>query len=162
MAADWKAQVGTSALRHLPAGEISRTVKSTGTGYRPSVEAQIDLPAEVTSPARARRFALGILAGLDVHELADTMVLLVSEVVTNAVVHARTACTLRILHDERCLRVELHDASIHPAVVSSWDGDRPGGRGMTLVSSLADGWGSDVDGGGKVVWFELALPIASA
>lgn len=94
--------------------------------------------------------------------MVDVALLLVSELVTNAVVHAGTPSTLRLSHDEGRLRVELRDASTDQAFVvpASQNGHRPGGRGVLLIDTLADRWGSEVDEQGKIVWFELMVPPA--
>ncbi len=122
----------------------------------------IALPADVSSPALARRFVLRSFSGSDVEGLTDVVVLLVSELVTNAVLHARSDSVLKLSHERERLRVELHDASTEGAVAvvvgADEDGGGPGGRGVLLVDALADRWGSDRDEYGKTVWFELAAP----
>lgn len=129
-------------------------------GYRPGVERAIELPAEVSSPALARQFVTDSVAETELDALADLALLLVSELVTNAVVHAGTPSVLRLVHGHGRLRVELHDASIEEAYVvpASQNGYRPGGRGVLLIDTLADRWGSEVDEHGKIVWFELVVP----
>lgn len=120
----------------------------------------IELPADVSSPALARRFVLRSFSGSGVEDLTDVVVLLVSELVTNAVLHARSDSVLKLSHERERLRVELHDASTEGAVVVGGDerGGGAGGRGVLLVDALADRWGSDRDERGKTVWFELAAP----
>ena len=120
----------------------------------------IALPADVSSPALARRFVLRSFSGSGVEGLTDVVVLLVSELVTNAVLHARSDSVLKLSHESERLRVELHDANTEGAVLVGADerGGGPGGRGVLLVDALADRWGSDRDEHGKTVWFELAAP----
>lgn len=119
----------------------------------------VELPAAVTSPALARRFVMERCAASGDAALAEVVVLLVSELVTNAVLHARTASVLRLHRGDGRLRVELHDASTEPAVArpAGQNGQRTGGRGVLLVESLADRWGSDVGEHGKTVWFEVVV-----
>ena len=91
-------------------------------------------------------------------DLVDTAVLLTSELVTNAVLHGRSPVTLEVLLSARRLRVQVgDDNSCHPEPRSAQH-DAPDGRGLQIISLLADAWG--VTGGriGKTVWFELARP----
>ncbi len=119
----------------------------------------IELPADVSSPALARRFITESFAGSENAEVTEIVLLLVSELVTNAVLHAHSASVLRLSDQGGRLRVELHDLSSDDAVIpASQNGHRTGGRGVLLIDNLADRWGSDVDEHGKTVWFELATP----
>lgn len=73
-------------------------------------------------------------------DLVDSVVLAVSELVTNAHVHAHSAAQLILTWDEECLHVTVHDASTHmPQQRHAGDGAL-GGRGMLLVDALADTW----------------------
>lgn len=120
----------------------------------------IQLPADVSSPALARRFVTECCAESGDAKLSEIAVLLVSELVTNAVVHAHTPSVLTLSRSTGRLRVELRDANPDPALISSatQNGHREGGRGVLLVQTLADRWGSDAHEGGKTVWFELVVP----
>lgn len=95
--------------------------------------------------------------------LTDLTELLVSELVTNAVVHAGTPCELRICPDGDGVRVEVRDDDPSLPVV----GDHPdpmdtSGRGVALVRDLADEFGMrPVSSGGKAVWFFLRHPPAT-
>lgn len=81
--------------------------------------------------------------------------LLVSELVTNAVLHARTGCTVRLIYDDSHLRVEVGDGN--PAAPSRrrYSEQSGTGRGLALVEALAQDWGVDSVPDGKVVWFVL-------
>jgi anti-sigma regulatory factor (Ser/Thr protein kinase) len=94
----------------------------------------------------------------------DVSLLLVSELVTNAVLHSRPPLRLLAVCDGACLRVEVHDGdrASAPTLRRTHDelaeGDSaPGGRGLKLVEALASRWGSREYDGGKLVWFELDL-----
>ncbi len=91
--------------------------------------------------------------------LADTAELLVSELVTNAVRYADAPIGLRLMLDE-VLRVEVADPLPDPPRQRRAARTDEGGRGLELVHSLADNWGTRVEGEGKVVWFEQSLPMS--
>ncbi|WP_020140386.1 ATP-binding protein [Streptomyces sp. 351MFTsu5.1] len=119
-------------------------------------------PAEV---GRARRWARARLVGSGVgadEPLAETLILLVSELVTNAVVHTGLPAVLRLSlpgveakSESVPVRLEVADRS-GLAPVPRWvDGDATGGRGLALVDGLADRWGWSREGAGKSIWCEL-------
>jgi anti-sigma regulatory factor (Ser/Thr protein kinase) len=91
--------------------------------------------------------------------VADTAVLLVSELVTNAVLHARTPLHLRIRWHANRLRVEVGDGNPAHPTVQKPDPFSPGGRGLLLVDRLAPAWGVEEKAAGKVVWFELPTTV---
>jgi anti-sigma regulatory factor (Ser/Thr protein kinase) len=94
-------------------------------------------------------------------ELSDTMALLVSELVSNVVLHARTPCSLRIAQQRGRIRVEVRDGSDRlPGMRERPDPLAQSGRGMQLVDGLSVAHGVDPDPcGGKRVWFELDVPV---
>ncbi|MET8567866.1 ATP-binding protein [Streptomyces sp. NPDC004783] len=117
-------------------------------------------PAEV---GRARRWARSRLAGSGIEAdepLAETLVLLVSELVTNAVVHTGRPAVLRLVlpgavTEEATVRLEVDDDCGRAPVPRCPDGDATGGRGLALVDGLADRWGWSREGAGKRIWCEL-------
>ncbi|WP_351226169.1 SpoIIE family protein phosphatase [Streptomyces sp. NPDC002133] len=124
-------------------------------GIAPSDVAYWFLEPEEQAPGRARRLARRALArwGLE-EELSDSVELLVSEVVTNAVRYAERPVTLRLLRTD-VLRCEVGDDSPQlPRQRRARDTDE-GGRGLFLVNRLARRWGATRLSTGKVVWFEL-------
>lgn len=126
-------------------------------GIAPSDVAYWFLDPEETAPGRARRFARRALTRWGLEELSDSLELLVSEVVTNAVRYAERPVTLRLLRTD-VLRCEVGDDSPQlPRQRRARDTDE-GGRGLFLVNRLARRWGATRLSSGKVVWFELALP----
>ncbi|WP_411105653.1 SpoIIE family protein phosphatase [Streptomyces sp. cmx-4-9] len=128
-------------------------------GIAPSDVAYWFLDPEETAPGRARRFARRALARWGLEELQDSLELLVSEVVTNAVRYAERPVTLRLLRTD-VLRCEVGDDSPQlPRQRRARDTDE-GGRGLFLVNRMARRWGATRLSSGKVVWFELGLPGA--
>lgn len=105
----------------------------------------------------ARRFARAAL-----HESSadvDTVLLLVSEVVTNAVLHARGAIRLVVEDHDEVVRVEVFDSSPLPPRMHHFRLASATGRGLRLLDQLSQTWGVDtVSGDGKVVWFEVGMP----
>ena len=107
-------------------------------------------------PRSARAFLSDALLAWDQEGHADTAALLVSELVTNAIVHGRSAVQLRVAMLESTIRVEVNDTSVHAPCLAPSSPCEPGGYGLPLVDSLADQWGYEViPGQGKRVWFEL-------
>jgi PAS domain S-box-containing protein len=121
-------------------------------------EAVLHLPEDLRSAGTARAFVRRQLAEWDAGGLEDAAVLLVSELVTNAVVHARSSARLRLQLRTTSLRVEVTDSAVHlrPRPRDA-DDEATNGRGLGLVASLAQRWGSRPDAdGGKTVFAELS------
>ncbi|MFC9591873.1 SpoIIE family protein phosphatase [Streptomyces sp. NPDC056944] len=115
------------------------------------------LPREPRSVGRARELARAQLAAWDLEALVDTVELLVSELVTNALRYGEGEIRLRLLRD-RTLVCEVWDAGlVQPRRRRARDTDE-GGRGLQLVGLLSSSWGSRRTPRGKTVWFELDLP----
>lgn len=100
----------------------------------------------------------------EARELADDVLLLVSEVVTNACLHAGGPEELVLRLRDGVLRVEVADPSPeHPRRGGPRPASLPGGHGVMVLDRLAGRWGSrEREGeGGKVVWLEIAGPTGS-
>lgn len=112
-----------------------------------------DLPATADGVAVARDCAR---SALDAHdpEVVDTVTLLISELVTNALLHARSTPRLQIEHCADSVRVTVDDQSNQrPQLRQPSRTDDQGGRGMLLVDALASSWGWEPRANGKCVWF---------
>jgi len=111
----------------------------------------------LSAPAQARDRVDGYLEGLGLtSELRSDVLLAVSELVTNAVTHARAAPLVHIGLTPGLLRLEVHDTSPnHPVKLPA--GSSAGGFGVRLISELADSWGWEHVRGGKVVWAQFDL-----
>ncbi|MBD2834559.1 ATP-binding protein [[Kitasatospora] papulosa] len=90
-------------------------------------------------------------------EETDVAELLLSELVTNALIHTRNGAVVTVTSMAARLRVEVRDftAGQEPAPYVPNADDGTHGRGLLLVQSLADSWGVTAKALGKVVWFEL-------
>ncbi|MFJ9770889.1 ATP-binding protein [Kitasatospora sp. NPDC101157] len=113
--------------------------------------------------SRAALWSWGWLPTVDEERLAVTeyVLLMVSELVTNACLHAPGGPReLRLDWDGVRLRVEVADASpVEPRLHRYADPGRPGGHGLRVVDRLARAWGSAPEGGGKLVWLEVPSPL---
>ncbi|MEI7029957.1 ATP-binding protein [Streptomyces pratensis] len=108
-----------------------------------------------TPPKTARDWARRHLESLDwtagSPETVDAVLLTVSELVTNAHVHAESGAQLVMTWDGRCLHVAVHDASSALPRARPPSDERLGGRGMFLVDALADSWEAHPCPDGKTV-----------
>ena len=117
--------------------------------------------ADERSVAKARAFAREMLENWDAGDLADSVVLLVSELVTNAVVHAGTTARLELRLDTQSVRVEvedLHPRRVLPMVVDAPADEAEDGRGLLITFSLASAWGVDYTAASKRVWLRFDRP----
>lgn len=124
----------------------------------PEVVADEELPPDASSASLARGVVRrAMVASLNENEEAlDAAQLAISEVVTNALVHAAPPLRLRVLLADQSLRVELSDASPRLPATRHFGDTAPTGRGLRLIEELVSRWGSHPTPGGKVVWFEIS------
>lgn len=106
--------------------------------------------------AKAREKACAWLLTRGLDDLVDTTELLVSELVTNALRHGRGDIRVRLLRDATVVCEVWDDGYAQPRRRRAQETDE-GGRGLQLVSLLAERWGSRRTPHGKIVWFELGL-----
>lgn len=127
----------------------------------------MDVPLELEPDPRsvrtARSWIVEQLATIDREDLADSARLGVSELVTNAILHADPPIRLRLGGTPQHPRVEVHDTSVVPPSLRRMNDEAQllatVGRGMGIVATYSTTWGAEVSLAGKVVWFE---PAASA
>ncbi len=102
-----------------------------------------------------RRWARGHLEGMGWTELApetvDDVLLTVSELITNAHVHAHSDAQVVLTWDRVCLHVSVTDASTEVPAPRAADPDSVSGRGMAIVDALADSWETHAQAGGKTI-----------
>lgn len=117
--------------------------------------------ADLRAVPESRRAVRALLTDWASPERSAVAELLTSELVTNALVHTDHEAVLTATLGSRGLRVEVRDFASRmprPRVPHSDGGTH--GRGLVLVSSLADEWGVRRHGVGKSVWFELGADAA--
>ena len=122
-----------------------------------TVQRRAHLAPRPDSARRARRIVATALAEAGRDDLVETAELLVSELVTNSVVHARTPIELVVTADRAGLRVAVHDGSAHLPSLRQYGRTATTGRGLELLTLLAHrhGTDADADAAGKTVWFEM-------
>lgn len=118
----------------------------------------LDLPPSTDSVPAARQFVRARLHGAAAD--VDIATLLVSELVTNAILHARTGVTVTVEEHGVLAYVAVRDGSPIPPRIHSFSPTSATGRGLRMLDRLARRWGVDADpsNGGKVVWFEVGEP----
>lgn len=149
-AALWRAQLG----ERRPPSELPQVAPPPGA--QAAVHEVAPRPAAV---GEARRFLRTVLDGWRIdQEVADTAVLCVSELVTNAVIHSGTECSVRMVLETDVLTTTVHDHGVREVAAEPLDDPlRVHGRGLQLVEALAARWGYELDADGTTVWFVLDL-----
>jgi anti-sigma regulatory factor (Ser/Thr protein kinase) len=117
-----------------------------------------DVPPDPAAVAHARRFLRNTMDDWDIgEETTDAAELCLSELVTNAVIHAHSGCSVRVLVEQGILTTTVRDngAPTAGALEHADDPLRVHGRGLELVDVLATRWGSELNTVGTTVWFVL-------
>ena len=125
-----------------------------------TLTASIDLPSARASVPAARHLLLDVLRAWAVPQDRDDAALLVTELVANVIDHVQgeAVLTLEMAFSDEWLRISVADGSSVRPVVRELEHDQPRGRGLLLVKTIADRWGSEDHRGGKRVWFDLRPP----
>lgn len=113
-------------------------------------------PASPTTPREARHFVLDTLQDWGYGGAADLAALLVTELTTNAVLHARSELDVVVSTVEGGIRVAVADRSRVVPSPRRHSLDSATGRGLQLVADLSRSWGIDRRSDGKWIWFEVA------
>ena len=120
----------------------------------------LDLPAAVGSPALARSSLRVLLQAWGVPPpVVDDALLIVTELVTNSVMHAGTPARLDATRTATDLRFGVSDSNATTPAARVAATESEGGRGLALVDALASAWGSLTTSDGKTVWAELRLTV---
>jgi anti-sigma regulatory factor (Ser/Thr protein kinase) len=126
-------------------------------GTRTPGRAELPLPAAAASVSEARRFLRRTLREWDVDALEWPATQALSELVTNAVLHAGTRVIVVLeLVGDGLLRLEVHDGSVRIPHQRRYGTQATTGRGIALVDGLSDRWGVEPSAHGKSVWCELS------
>jgi anti-sigma regulatory factor (Ser/Thr protein kinase) len=119
--------------------------------------AEVHVTAEYRSAGVARRFLRATLDDWDAAGFTDNAELILTELVTNAILHAKTEIVIRVDLGARALRLEVADGSPRQPIARHYSAEATTGRGLGLVDALAERWGVQPGADGKTVWAELAL-----
>ncbi|MCC5474036.1 SpoIIE family protein phosphatase [Streptomyces barringtoniae] len=150
--------------RSEPAGQAALPVDNRPRSSVITARAAATFEPVGRSVATARSFVRDTLQGWGFADIVDDAVVLTSELVTNAVVHAGTHADVLCLRAEDGVRIEVSDrypereVPLQNAAATMGSPDREGGRGLQLCAALATRWGVDYTPTHKNVWFQLNLP----
>ncbi|MFE7774616.1 ATP-binding protein [Streptomyces sp. NPDC057445] len=150
---------GATAARWMPAVEDEQALKALELFGNPTDE-EVRLPSRPESAATARRLTQYVVLrqwALS-PQIAEHAILLVSELVGNAVRHTGARVFgLRMLRRRGWIKVEVRDPSRGlPCLMPVRELDTSG-RGLFLVDKLSDRWGVDLLPRGKTTWFEMRI-----
>lgn len=116
---------------------------------------RLRLGPRLDAAARSRTYVRTALLAWGLEDLLDPVLLLTSEIVSNALLHAGTDMTVCVQQDGPGVRVEVTDGSGVPPVRRRMSSSATTGRGVQLLDSLADEWGWIPSLQGKSVWFRV-------
>jgi hypothetical protein len=120
---------------------------------KPQWSSEIRLAPEAQSVPAARRFVALQLAVHDLPMLVDDIVLVASELATNAFAHARSSFTVRLVGTGKAVTLVVKDGSTAVPALVNTEGLEVAGRGVAIVDLLSSEWGVIVDpDSGKAVW----------
>ena len=119
-----------------------------------AVSRTFPLPYDARSGYLARRYVETFAAEENLNGETVAMSIIASELVTNAVLHGKGSIELTLRHERGEVTVEVADGDARPATVRVPDIDEHsiGGKGLRIVASLADRWGTRLSHRGKTVW----------
>jgi anti-sigma regulatory factor (Ser/Thr protein kinase) len=124
-------------------------------GADPQLRSTQRFDASPDAPRASRLFVRAMLSGLD-PRLIEHAALVVTELATNAIVHARSDFTVTIGSAGGAVRVEVSDGSRTPPSRRTPSLHARGGRGLSIVAAVASTWGVVHTSDGKIVWAQLA------
>jgi anti-sigma regulatory factor (Ser/Thr protein kinase) len=119
-------------------------------------EFQVELPPDLSASAHARRHTVELLNGRCPQPLVDDVLIVVSELVTNAVRHTGGACALSVQVGTGQIVVEVCDGDGRPPVATRMQAVSLG-RGLGMVQMLTTRWGIERQPHGKTVWAEISM-----
>jgi DNA-binding NarL/FixJ family response regulator len=151
--------------RRVPPTKLADEIRTLGAMLE-MIEGAVDrrdttLEADPSSSRHARRFIDEALRRWDCGDLADTVTLLISELVANAVMHAHSTAEISVLLHPGCVRIEVADRDPTIPKRRNVGLESTSGRGLALVEALSRSWGIERTPTGKYIWFEVDRPDAS-
>ncbi|MER6716900.1 MULTISPECIES: SpoIIE family protein phosphatase [unclassified Streptomyces] len=155
---------GLPHQRREPVGPAAQHVENRSRSSVITARAAASFEPVGRSVASARSFVRDTLQGWGFADIVDDAVVLTSELVTNAVVHAGTSADVLCLRSDEGVRIEVADRypereiPLQGAAINMGSPDREGGRGLQLCAALAGRWGVEYTPTHKTVWFQLDLP----
>jgi hypothetical protein len=131
----------------------------------------LDRPAQALTPgprgvSDARRWATQVLTEIGRPELVESACISVSEVITNALLHAQQPVSVRLRGTREHPRIEVRDGSRQPPDLPNLDGHPDDdllltfGRGLSIVARVSSAWGAELEEDGKTVWFVPQVELA--
>ncbi|MEU9574681.1 SpoIIE family protein phosphatase [Streptomyces massasporeus] len=150
--------------RREPVGHSAQHVENRSRSSVITARAAASFEPVGRSVASARSFVRDTLQGWGFADIVDDAVVLTSELVTNAVVHAGTSADVLCLRSDEGARIEVADRypereiPLQATAINMGSPDREGGRGLQLCAALAGRWGVEYTPTHKTVWFQLDLP----
>ncbi|MFF7733918.1 SpoIIE family protein phosphatase [Streptomyces sp. NPDC007984] len=150
--------------RRAPVGPAAQHVENRSRSSVITARAAASFEPVGRSVASARSFVRDTLQGWGFADIVDDAVVLTSELVTNAVVHAGTSADVLCLRSDEGARIEVADRypereiPLQATAINMGSPDREGGRGLQLCAALAGRWGVEYTPTHKTVWFQLELP----
>ncbi|MGW5615790.1 SpoIIE family protein phosphatase [Streptomyces sp. NPDC003877] len=155
---------GLPQQRREPVGPAAQHVENRSRSSVITARAAASFEPVGRSVASARSFVRDTLQGWGFADIVDDAVVLTSELVTNAVVHAGTSADVLCLRSDEGVRIEVADrypereVPLQGTAINMGSPDREGGRGLQLCAALAGRWGVEYTPAHKTVWFQLDLP----
>ncbi|WP_219414768.1 ATP-binding protein [Pseudonocardia nigra] len=147
----------SGVTRHLWVAQSKDLARARCPMRPPHVRARWTVPPAIDAPARLRpRVRQRCLRWGLAEDAVQDAVLVVNELVSNAVDHARTSLRLQVHYDGRLLRIKVTDHSLDPPRLMPHDMYATRGRGLQLVDALAQRWGWTTHNRGKTVWATLS------
>ena len=122
----------------------------------PVVTMSWEFPPDAATTREARQRVADALEARNLDAAVVAASLVVSELATNAVLHARTPYEVRMELGQDVVRIEVHDGVGRPPVRRYFSDEATSGRGLRLVEELSVAWGVDLKGKGKTVWAEMS------
>lgn len=137
---------------------LTREFRTAGSTSNDPTHREREFAPDPRAARDARQFVLDT-GWSDDEEANLRLATAVSELVTNAILHARTPFTVGVRRLENAIRVDVTDTSDEMPVKRPHDVNEVTGRGLHIVEKLSDAWGISKNAQGKTVWFELAKAV---